>query len=333
MHGPPSLTPAQESAVQRLRASERVLLTGHERPDGDCLGSQVALARVLEGLGARVHLLNPDPPEKRHAFLVSQVDSTVWEGGALPEHDLIVLLDAAEIERTGPLAEPLAASGAPRLVVDHHQGRIDSWWDEAFWDPRSAATGLLVRRIARALGQPLDLIAAQALFVALVTDTGWFRFGNVDVETLTVAGELIAMGIAPDVMYRRLHQGCSTAHPARVAGALDALEYHGEGRLAFVLVEGPAGRELDANSAEDVLDVLRAVGAVEVVLLLREVRPGAWKLSARSKTDYDVCALARHFGGGGHVRAAGATLFGSAAELRAQLVAAALSGFARGARA
>lgn len=333
MGTPSSPTPAQQAALDLLRDSRRVLLTGHERPDGDCLGSQVALARVLAAGGREVLILEPDPPEPRHAFVVEGVDLRVWEGGALPPHDVSVLLDASELERTGRLAPILAASPVPTIVVDHHPHVGDAWWDEAYRDPAAAATGILVRRIARALDAPLDPISARALFVALVTDTGWFRFGNSDGEALGLATELVELGVQPDVMYRRLHQVCDLAHPTRVGKVLEKLEYHLDGRLGVILVPGPAGLEVDPPAAEDVLDLVRSVRDVEVVLLAREVRPGVWKLSARSKTCYDVSALARRFGGGGHVRAAGATLNGAAQEVRARLVAAADAGFEREVRA
>lgn len=329
----PPLIPAQLAALELLRDSRRVLLTGHERPDGDCLGSQVALARILAAAGHEVILLEPDPPEPRHAFVVEGVDLRVWDGGELPAHDLCVLLDASELERTGRLASAFATSSIPKLVIDHHPHAGDAWWDAAFRDSAASATGLLVRRIARSLDAPLDPIAARALFVALVTDTGWFRFGNSDRESLLLASELVGLGVQPDVMYQRLYQVFDRAHPRRVSAALDALEYHMDGRLGVILVAGSAGVELDPPAAEDVLDLVRSVRDIEVVLLAREVRPAVWKLSARSKTDYDVCALVRRFDGGGHVRAAGATLHGATDDIRARLIADAEPGFEREARA
>ena len=321
----PPITAAQQSALDLLRQSERVLLTGHERPDGDCVGSQVALARCLEALGRSARIVLPDPIEPRHAFLVEGVELEVWNGGELFEHDLCVLLDASDLGRTGPLAPALAAAPSRKLVVDHHVshgGHVHA----AFHDATCAATGLLVRRIAHALGAPLDRIAARALFASLVTDTGWFRHPNSDPESFDAARELVALGALPHEIHERLHQGRSAGHPALVAAALSSVEYRLDGRLALMLVGGAAGTRLDAQAVEDALDLVRSVGTVEVVLLAREARAGEWRLSARSKTAFDVSELALHFGGGGHARASGATLAGSADEVRERLAAAAVPG-------
>jgi phosphoesterase RecJ-like protein len=323
----PALDEAQARALALLRAGSAFVLAGHVRPDGDCIGAQAALARTLERLGKRVSIVNPDPPEARYAYLASECAYATYAGGELPAHDVAVLLDASELERCGALGDALRAAPSKKLVVDHHVQHGRPWWDAAFVDVSAAATGLLVRRIARALGVELDRVAAEGVFTSLVTDTGWFKYSNTDRETLATAAELVAAGVDPAALYRAIYQQKSAAHPLGIARLLERVEYHAGGRLALVTLPLALGAPPEAVDTDEVLDILRSVGAVEVVLLLRETPEGAIKLSARSKTDYDVNALARAFGGGGHVKASGATLQGTLDEARARLLPVAVAGF------
>lgn len=323
-------TPTQEAAVQLLEGAHRVLLTGHERPDGDCLGAQAALSQILTALGKTVTRLNPDPAEARYDFLAAHCPFPAWvPGEALPEHDLCVLLDCSELSRTGPLCEHFEAASSSKLVIDHHLYEGDAWWDAAFMDADCAATGLLVHRIANLFQVEIDMVAAMGIFTSLVADTGWFRHGNTDAETLSVAAELVAIGVEPAVLFREIFQNHPAQHPQRVARMLTRLAYFADGRLALAYLPLSEGDACEPVDTDDVHDLLRSVGRVEVVLLLQEVEPEVSKLSARSKSSYDVAALAQRFGGGGHRRAAGATMHGPLADARQQLLDAALAEFER----
>ncbi len=325
-----AVTPGQEAALQLLRGARSVLLTGHQRPDGDCLGAQAALSQVLTALGKTVTRLNPDPPEPRYDFLAARCPFPAWvPGDALPEHDLCVLLDCSELTRTGPLCELFEAASSSKLVIDHHVYEGDVWWDAAFVDEHCAATGLLVHRIAKLLEVQIDMVAAMGIFTSLVADTGWFRYGNTDAETLSVASELVAIGVQPDVLFGEIFQNHPAEHPSRVARMLNRVEYFADGRLALADLPLSEADGLEPVDTDDVHDLLRSVAQVEVVLLLQELEPEVSKLSARSKTSYNVAALAQCFGGGGHRRAAGATLHGALADTRQELLDAALVLFER----
>jgi phosphoesterase RecJ-like protein len=323
---------AQARALELLRTGKRFLLCGHVRPDGDCLGSQAALARVLSAMGKDVWIVNADAPEPRYDYLARDVDFGVYRGGDLPRHDVSVLLDFCELSRTGPMEPALAAHASKKLVIDHHVPPGAEWWDESYVDVRAAATGLLVRRIAAQLGVTLDAVAARGVFTSIVTDTGWFKYSNTDAETLRTAAEMTAIGVEPAVVYSALYQRQPLGHPPALARAIERLEYFADGRLAVVDVPIETG-DTGSLDTDEVLDILRAVERVEVVLLLREMVTGGIKLSARSKGDFDVHVLARGFGGGGHKKAAGATIAGSTlADARTRLVAAAVDALSAGAR-
>lgn len=313
----------QGHALDVLTGASRVILTGHVRPDGDCIGAQAALARLLESRGQQVRILNPDPPEARYDYLSDAVAYGADEGEALPEHDLIVLLDCSEISRTGALAARFEASDAQKVIVDHHVLPDEAWWDAAFHDQTASSTGLLVARIADALGWTLDPIAARGVFTSMVTDTGWFKYSNTDAETLGLASQLVSLGVDPSSMYGSIYQRQPDGHPQAVGRLLSGLRYELDGKLGLLpLPLGSDGRPQSVDT-DDALDLVRSVEEIEVVLLVRQVTPNICKLSARSKTEFDVCALARGFGGGGHVKASGASIEGTLSEVTTALVVAA----------
>jgi nanoRNase/pAp phosphatase (c-di-AMP/oligoRNAs hydrolase) len=320
------LAPGAVRALDLLRCGKRFLVCGHVRPDGDCIGAEAALARTLTQLGKHVEIVNPDPVDARYGYLSRECSYRSFQG-SLPEHDVAVLLDFCEIGRTGAMAGPLTRAPSKKLVVDHHMHHGDAWWDEAYVDSTASATGVLVYRLARMLGAPLDPVAAKGVFTSIVTDTGWFKYSNTDAETLRVASEMVDLGANPNEIFAALNQTRPKIHPLFIGRLLSRAEFLADDRLAVVdlpISEGLSSEELDSD---EVLDILRSVATVEVVLYLRELRDGTCKLSARSKGAYDVNALARTFGGGGHKKASGATLTGTLAEVRARVVAAAVAAF------
>jgi phosphoesterase RecJ-like protein len=308
-------------ALELVRASRRVLLVGHARPDGDCLGAQAALHRGLTGLGKEVAICNPDAPARVFDYLTRQVPYGVFGPGGLPPHDLVMLLDFNELSRTGPMAGPITAAPSRKMVVDHHPHDGEAFWDGSFVDVTASATGVLAWRLLKLLGAPIDALVATGVFTSMVTDTGWFRYSNTDAETLGLAGELVAAGVDVSAVYAALYQRRAPEEPRALGAVLDTVEYFADGRLAVAHQPLRSGPTLE--DGDPLLDELRAVERVEVVLYLREIEPGVCKLSARSKTSFDVNALARGFGGGGHRKAAGATIQGPLDVVRGRLIAAA----------
>lgn len=318
-------TAQEQAALDVLLGSQRILLTGHVRPDGDCIGAQAALYGLLRSLGKQVSILNSHLPESQFDYLSREVPFEADQGGPVPDHDLVILLDCSELSRTQDLEPRLRAADSLKMVIDHHILPDEAWWDAAFVDTSASATGLLVYRLAERLGVELNSVGRLGVFTSIVSDTGWFKYSNTDAETLRIAGEIVAGGLAVEQVYAAIYQRKPAEHPTAVSSALQGLQYHANGHLATVSVplDGD-GRAPDLDS-EDVLDIVRSVGKVDVVLFLREMQPGVCKLSARSKGVFDVNRLARGFGGGGHAKASGATLNTSLQDAQAQLVAAAIA--------
>jgi phosphoesterase RecJ-like protein len=303
-------TDEQRRALALLGAARRPLLVGHERPDSDVLGSQAALARGLAALGARPTVLNPDAAPRAFGWIEPPCGFDFHRGRRLPDHDLVVLLDLCELGRTGVLADLLRASPAPRLVIDHHRRPADEEVAHVHWfhDESAAATGVLVARALVALGVAIDTAAAQALLVAIVGDTGSFRYDTTNAEALAIAAACVAAGASTEAVQRRFAQDRDPRFPHALAALLARTRYFDGGRVALVDEPHALGLGGLENLSDAVLDVLRSVGAVEIALHLRELADGTCKVSLRAKPPAEVHGLAVRLGGGGHARAAAARM-------------------------
>ncbi len=313
-----------QQALDIFRSAQSFLLTGHERPDGDCLGSQAALFHVLRAMGKDVAILNPDPPTSNYRLLVEETPFGTWDetrkDGGAGDFDVAVLLDSSVLSRSGPVGRLIKERECQRVQIDHHQPSDEDTWNAQVIDMEAASTGTIVRRMARELDVDLSLEAARGVFVTLVTDTGWFRYPNTSPEALQLASEMVDLGVDPAAAYGCIFQSYSGDYPTDLGRMLSDTRMEAEGRLAVVSTM-QNGELPDSN---DILDVLRAVGSVEVAAFIRQKAGGKVKLSLRSKADFDVHAVAARFGGGGHVRASGATLDGSLEEATELVVAAIL---------
>jgi bifunctional oligoribonuclease and PAP phosphatase NrnA len=299
------------SFLDLLRTQQRFLLTGHENPDGDCVGAEVALFHLLRGLGKQVVICNPDPLAKSFRFLERHTPFQHWHPSAtLPEFEVAVLLDCCQLSRLGGLAAPLRAAGRTITVIDHHVGSERGDGQPCYVDATAAATGALVRRLYEALGQSLTLPAAEGVFLSLVADTGWFRYSNSDAEVFRMAAEMVAAGVDGSAVYDQLYRQNHPDSAGILAAALQRHELRCGGRLALAsldrdLMQRAASADFETDA---VLDPLRSLVGVEVVALLKERGDGQVRLSLRARGDVDVQRIAATFGGGGHKKAAGASL-------------------------
>lgn len=311
-----------------LLPGRRVVLTTHVNPDGDGLGSEVGLAHCLRALGLDVAVANPTPTPPRFGFLFADlpgVDRSAEAVKALRRADVIVVLDIADLGRLGILAETVRDAGVPVACIDHHVSPGTLPDGPRYVDPGAAATGELVYEIARASGWPLSRQAARALYVALVTDTGGFRFSNTHPRTLRIAAELLETGIEPESVYLDVYANAPAGRPRLLAEALQTLVVEEDVGLAWVTVPPGAVERfgLTADDLEGVVEYPRSIAGVRLAMLFREIHQGRIKVSLRSVGKVDVAAFARQFGGGGHTKAAGVSLEGSLADVQATVLVAA----------
>jgi bifunctional oligoribonuclease and PAP phosphatase NrnA len=327
-----------ETLPELLRERDRFLLSGHENPDGDCVGAQAALFHLLRALGKQAVILNPDPLARSFDFLLRHTPFESYRNDVqLPPHDVVVLLDCSQLSRLGNLGPKLRATNPTVAVIDHHVGSDHGDGSVNFVDSNAPSTGAMVHRLYGMMGVPLSAAAAEGVFLTLVSDTGWFRHSNTSPDVLSLSAEMARQGVDIsgmfDLLYRRMHQDSV----AVMGQALAQASFRLKGRYGVVVMDrhlmeraGRAGFDPDL-----VMEPVRSVEGIEVVAMFKERLDGVVKLSLRATRDVDVQLIAAHFGGGGHRKAAGATLRVSMAEAVRQveaLVAAALPAAGGGGR-
>jgi phosphoesterase RecJ-like protein len=319
---------AAEALAALFHAGQRVCLTTHVNPDGDGLGSEAALAHLLLARGVTVSVTNPTPTPARFRFLFDElpgVDRTPEAVKEIRRADVIVVLDISELGRLGMLADPVRERGVPLACIDHHvsQGVLPP--GPRYVDPTASATGELVFEIAKANGWRIEQPAARALYVALLTDTGGFRFSNTRPRVLRVAADLLECGVDPEQIYLQVYANAPEGRQRLLAEALQTLVVEHEVGLSWITIP-PGSLERHRVSADDldgVVEYARSVEGVRMALLFREISQGRVKVSLRSVGDVDVADFAKQFGGGGHRKAAGLSLEGALADVQAMVLKAA----------
>ena len=296
--------------IEIVRAHHAFLLTSHVRPDCDALGSELAMALILEQLGKQVRIVNGQAtppnlqfldPARRIAAIGQDVRADEL-GGA----EVLIILDTSAWAQLGPMADVVRSTRAMKLVLDHHvQGDDLGAW--MLKDPQAEATGRLVAETAEQLGVALTPPMASALFAALATDTGWYRFSSTTPETYRLAAKLMAAGAQPAAIYRDLYEQ-DTVGRLRLQGLiLSRLVTELNGRLVHThVIQGDfAAAGAFPNDTEDVINLALTVAGTEVAVIAVEQPEGGCKFSLRSRGQLDCSQLAARFGGGGHKAAAG----------------------------
>lgn len=303
-----------------LLASKRVLLITHVRPDGDALGSVAATKLALEqrGIASEALLLSKLPT--KYAFVFERAAVTHTDGGAsMPDgawfgrFDAVLVLDTGTWSQLPGLETVLPAMPGPVMVLDHH--RTQEPWGVTRWvDVAAAAAGEMVIDLVHALGATVERRIAQALFVAIATDTGWFQFSNTTPHTLRAAAELMEAGVDTDELYQLIYQNERAPRLLLQARAMQSLKLHADNRLATIAVRASDFRELGADvpDTENLVNIPLQVRSVELSAIFTETpTPGPIRVSLRSKGGVDVARFAEQFGGGGHARASGLKLDGT----------------------
>lgn len=294
-----------------------MVVTSHVRPDGDAIGSALALAGALRAIGKDARVINHDPVPEPLTEFPGTSDIIVAE--TVPaDTEAIVVLECGDLERTGLKG----LDDCTIINVDHHAG--NSGYGETRWfDATYAAVGEMVFEIIEELGAPMTPDIATQLFVAIVTDTGSFRFPGVSPRTFAMSGRLVAAGADPVLTAKRLYDS-STLGRLRLQGAvLQSLEIVAAGRLALLHVDNVMMADAGATpeDTDGLINLPLSVNAIQVSVFFKQAGDGTYRVSLRSKDHIDVGAVARGFAGGGHRNAAGCTIAGDFARVRETVLA------------
>jgi bifunctional oligoribonuclease and PAP phosphatase NrnA len=301
----------------RLSAARRVVVSSHERPDGDAVGSGMALVLALRALGVDARMAMPAPPPP-YLQPFPGVDD-IWITANVPEaFDAAVIMECSSLERTGVGG----LDRSPVLNIDHHPGNTRygavNWVDES-----AAACGELVHALLAALGAPLTPDVATHLYLAILTDTGSFHFSHLTPRTFDIAARCVEAGANPEWI-ARTHYDSNSMGRVRLFGAvLSAMTVDGSGRIATLAVTpaiaAAAGGTYD--DTEGLINFPLSVQEVQAVAFFKETpTPGEWRVSLRSKGAVDVGAVAKTRGGGGHRNAAGCGARGTLEQVRREFL-------------
>jgi phosphoesterase RecJ-like protein len=314
-------TKAPEDLLRRIRQGNRFLLTSHVNPDGDAIGSELGLARVLRGLGKLAVVWNRDVCPTVYHPLPGRERIHCGEeppAGFPEKFDAVIVLECPSLDRTG-LEAHLGA--LPLINIDHHLG--NQHYGAVNWvDSAAPAVGEMVYRLAQGLKAALDPETATALYLTLVTDTGGFRFSNASPAAFEAAAALVREGAHPEQVSQWLYESQPLAVVRLLCQMLSSLELHEGGRVATATLTPEMFERAGAaaGDAEGLIDVPRSIAGVEAVGLVRRRDDGSHKVSLRSRGEVDVEKIARHHGGGGHRNAAGYTLEGDTESVRREVI-------------
>jgi phosphoesterase RecJ-like protein len=299
-----------------LKRHERIVLTTHIRPDGDALGSEVALAQALIRMGKDVRCVNTSALPPRYDFLDPdrRLLHHYEEGGPsnylLKDAQALIILDLSSWSQLGRFGSWVRQFKGPRLVIDHHVSRDADLAQDFLVDTSMEATGRLVFEAISHLKIPFTKEIATGLLTAIAMDTGWFRHPNTSASTLRIVADLIDAGAPISDIFKKIFERNTLGRLKLVGETLAGLQTAFDGRLAWATVTREALENVGAlpTDTEDLVDYTVSIQGVELGFLLMELPVGGIKLSLRSRGSIDCCELAGRFGGGGHKAAAGATL-------------------------
>jgi len=314
-----ALRPRFDALRQLLDGAATVVITGHEKADGDAVGAVASLRRHLELEGKQARALLNEPLSTRYGFMEFNRTVEVYDpeehGELLATADVVIMCDLSSIGRLGPLRGAVETSPATKVCFDHHPCDNGGPADIFIHDPTATATGCLTYDYIRHVGGEIDREIAESVFVSLCTDTGWFRYPNTNARVMDLVAELSSFRLDLPGMFRAIYLSYSSAMVRLLGHVARTMNEESEGALIWAVVRNELMEDLGVERYEvdPILDVLRSSERVRIVALFTEREDGSMSVSLRSQGDLDMNSVASQFGGGGHVYAAGTTLPASSA--------------------
>src|SRR5438128_7810961 len=305
---------------QALREHKRFAVLSHVRPDGDALGSQLALGLSLKQLGKDVRIWNEDGMLEKYSFLPSA--NLLTKPPAEPEDvDVALALDTAIQNRLGT-ALPAISSAKVWINIDHHPSN-PGYGDIVYIDPNSPATGQILFELIESEKLPIDSAIAENLYVAISTDTGSFQYPNTTARTFEIAAELVRAGVDVGRVSQLTYENYPRRRAELLRDLLGTMRFEANNRVASFSLSLATAKKLGVlpEDNEGLIDHLRAIRGVIVAVFFEELADGKVRVSMRSKNEkVNVCAICEKFGGGGHVLAAGARVPGALAEVEKKIL-------------
>jgi phosphoesterase RecJ-like protein len=306
-------SPELQQIVDAIRARRRFVISSHARPDGDSIGSQLAMAYALRALGKEVRVVNRDPaPGPILAFPgvadIEIAERVPVEPGGNPGFDAAIIMECGDLGRTG-------VSGLERFFViniDHHPGNT-AYGHINWFDASSAACGEMVFDLIAALGVPLSYEIALHVYLAILTDTGSFHYGNISPRTFEICRKAIEAGVRAVDVARNVYDSNNMGRLKLFGSVLGAMQLDHKGRIAIVYLDHEMARAAGGTyeDTEGLINLPLTVKEIQAVIFFKQMEGEEYRVSMRSKGEIDIGSIAKEFGGGGHKNAAGCTVNGA----------------------
>ena len=299
--------------AEEIQSRQRFVLSSHVRPDGDSIGSQLAMAYALRALGRQVRIVNRDPAPAPFMVFPGVAGIEIADRVDDPG-DAVIVMESSDLTRTG-------VAGLDRgfvINIDHHVG--NSMYGAVNWfDVSAAACGEMVYDLIAGLGVPFTYEIALHVYIAILTDTGSFHFSNISPRTFDICRRCVEAGVDPPAVARAVFDNNSLGRLKLFGAVLSGMELDPSGRVATLYVDQRLAAACGATyeDTEGLINLPLTVKDIQAVVFLKESGPDAWRISMRSKGEIDVNAVARQFGGGGHKNASGCNAEGRAADVKA----------------
>jgi len=293
--------------VDAIRARRRFVLSSHSRPDGDSIGSQLAMAYALRALGKDVAVVNADPAQPPLMQFPGVADIRIAPE-VQGDFDAAIIMECGDLARTG-------VRGLDRFFViniDHHPG--NTGYGQLNWfDSSAAACGEMVYTLVRALDVPLSLEIATHVYLAILTDTGSFHYSNISPRTFEICRETLHAGVDPVTVARRVYDSNNMGRLKLFGAVLSAMQIDQTGRIAIVYLDHEMARAAGGTyeDTEGLINLPLTVKEIQAVVFFKQAEHDDYRVSMRSKGDIDMGAVAKEFGGGGHKNAAGCSVTGA----------------------
>lgn len=301
---------AIETSLQQIRDAilerQSFLLTSHSRPDGDSIGSQLAMAFALDALGKRVRIVNADPAPDHYQDFPGMDRIEIAAAADASDVDAVIVMECSDLSRTGVAG---LETGRFIINIDHHAGNrmygAVNWYDQS-----AAACGEMVFDVIRALDVPLSPAIATHIYLAILTDTGSFHHSNITPRTFDICRQTTEAGVNPAAMARRVFDSNSFGKLKLIGALLDGMELIDDGRLAVLYLDDRMLEEAGCtyNDTEGLINLPLTAREIQAVVFFKVASNDEVRVSMRSKYDVDVRKVANVFGGGGHKNAAGFTV-------------------------
>lgn len=311
---------SMEEIARLLLEHDNYLIIGHAIPDGDCIGSMLALYLGLNDTGKQVTLVLSDPvPDKYHYLSGWEMFKKPSQLETIPYN--LIFLDCADQDRAGEKVLARIKDRSCIFNIDHHL-QSEPFGDYTYVDPGAAATGEIIFGLLQAMQVPIRAEIADCLYAAIIMDTGGFLNSNTTSATMRITASLLESGADVDQARVRLFESKPRQEVLLLGLALKHIEFSDDGRIAWMSLPYEEVKALDALDfhPEGIINYTRMIDGVEVGMLLRETEPGIIKIGFRSKGTIDVAAIAAIYGGGGHRQASGARQEGTLEDVKQKVV-------------